>query len=261
MDIQSYVRLFNSYARKYYTPDEQDQKNIELKEKHSLRVLHNAAQISDAQGGSARFSFLVRLAALFHDIGRFEQYRRFRTFKDDISVDHARLGFEVLREKRFLEELFPAERRIVLTAVLLHNRKILPPRLREAHGYCVRVIRDADKLDIIPVLIEHLNRESKDHTITLGLADEPGSFSPKVLKQLRTGNMVTYTDMTYVNDFKLLLLSWVYGLNFSYSFTLWEKRDYVRTLIDLLPAGRDLEGLEKELMQFVHSKMEMAHVC
>ncbi len=260
MDITPYMELFSSYARCFYSRIKEDQGNILLKEKHSLRVYENATVIGEAHGFSPRLLFLTRLAALFHDAGRFEQYRRFRTFKDDVSLDHARLGSAVLKKERVLDGLSPGDRRIVLVAVLLHNKKALPASLRPEYNECVSAVRDADKLDIIPVVIEHLRVEKKDRTITLGLRDEPDKYTPMVLDQVRSGGLVNYGDMVYINDFKLLLVSWVYGLNFAYSYALLEKKHYLHTLVGLLPDIPDLNSLKEKVLRFVHARGGLENV-
>jgi hypothetical protein len=43
--------------------------------------------------------------ALLHDVGRFPQYRRWRTFRDSESDNHARLSLEVIRHEAVLEHL------------------------------------------------------------------------------------------------------------------------------------------------------------
>jgi len=260
VDINPYMEWFSTYAHGFYSSNKEDQGNILLKENHSLRVFENATAIGEAHGFSGRLLFLIRLAALLHDVGRFEQYRRFRTFKDDISLDHARLGFTVLKKEGVLDGLPARDRRIVLVAVLLHNKKVLPPSLRPKHSDCVRAVRDADKLDIMPVVIEHLRPKKKDQTITLGLKDEPDNFSPMVLDQVQAGGLVNYADMVYVNDFKLLLVSWVYGFNFAYSYALLEKKRYLDVLVDQLPDSPELDNLKEKVMRLVHARGGLENV-
>ena len=43
-----------------------------------------------------RLRRLAHLCAVYHDIGRFEQLRRYDTFLDHLSVDHAQLGCEAV---------------------------------------------------------------------------------------------------------------------------------------------------------------------
>lgn len=259
MDITPYLNWFLSYTHGFAVCRDKGRKNIELKEKHSLRVYENAAAIGEAHGFYPRVHFLTRLAALFHDLGRFEQYSRYNTFKDNESVDHARLGFSILKEKGILSPLPAADRRVVLLAVLLHNKKTLPSSLGPEYSDCLRAVRDADKLDIMPVVIDHLQRREKDQAITMGLRDRPENYSPQVLRQVKDCGLVNYTDMVFINDFKLLLLSWVYGLNFAYSYAVLEKKRYLDELCALLPDAPELKGLKDEVLQFVHHQGRLGY--
>ena len=92
---------------------------------------------------------------MLHDIGRFEQVRRFHTFMDAESVDHAKFGAELLfgEEKlirRFLDEA-DWDRRIQ-DAIYWHSAYRLPDSLKE-DLFC-HILRDADKLDILRVNLE-----------------------------------------------------------------------------------------------------------
>ena len=55
---------------------------------------------------------LAEIMALFHDIGRFEQYKQYRTFSDYRSEDHAALGVKVIKANRILNGFEPAEAEI-----------------------------------------------------------------------------------------------------------------------------------------------------
>ena len=57
----------------------------------------------------ARGRYLARLAALFHDVSRFKQYREFQTFRDADSFDHGEMSAEI-----FLHD-FPMENGIVIS--------------------------------------------------------------------------------------------------------------------------------------------------
>lgn len=87
--------------------------------------------------------------------GRFEQVQRFHTFLDAESVDHAKLGAEILFGeeqliRRFLEETKWDEQ--IRDAIYWHSAYQLPENLKE-DLFC-RILRDADKLDILRVNLE-----------------------------------------------------------------------------------------------------------
>ena len=103
--------------------------HVLLKRDHTLRVHALAAHIARAEAPD--MALLCRAAALMHDIGRFEQFERFGTFRDDESVDHGELGAEILERENFLAECGPAARNVVISAVRLHNKREMPARLEE----------------------------------------------------------------------------------------------------------------------------------
>ena len=48
---------------------------------------------------------IAEAAGLMHDLGRFKQYRRYRTFNDRRSVNHASLGVRIMRRNHILQDL------------------------------------------------------------------------------------------------------------------------------------------------------------
>ena len=134
-----------------------DVANVQLKIDHTMRVLEFARQIAGPKGRAAGLRELAELAALFHDVGRFPQYARYRTFHDQMSVNHAYQGVVTLKQHRVLEDLPAAGRRLVLGAVALHNRRSLPRGLPRELKDITQMVRDADKLDIFQVMLAHFN--------------------------------------------------------------------------------------------------------
>ena len=81
---------------------------------------------------------------------KIEQLKRYHTFLDYKSIDHAQLGCEILRQGNFLDELSAREREQVLTAIGNHNRLAIEDGLDEKTLLFAKLIRDADKCDIFP---------------------------------------------------------------------------------------------------------------
>lgn len=126
---------------------------------HTLRVAGNCERIAAGTGMGVDAAGLAWFLGLLHDIGRFEQARRYGTFVDSVSVDHAEFGADLLfREgliRQFPAEVLPAEDLSMLeTAVRLHNKLVLPEGLDERTRRFCDIIRDADKADIFRVVAE-----------------------------------------------------------------------------------------------------------
>jgi hypothetical protein len=156
-DLSRYLRWFQSYIKGFYFGTEEDVANMDLKKDHSLRVLQEARMLTDSLQLASPLADIVHIAALFHDVGRFPQYRQFKTYNDRKSPSHARLGVVVMRGTDILDRLLPEDRKLVLGTIFLHNRPVLPARLSSAQSLIVRIIQDADKLDIIPTVMANLD--------------------------------------------------------------------------------------------------------
>lgn len=139
--------IFLDYAGRY----DRSNGKIELKIVHTLAVADVMGRLTEALRLTGRQRRLAHLCAVFHDIGRFEQVRRYDTFLDHLSVDHAELGCEVLEQEGFLRELPEKEQRMVLTAIRNHNRFQIEEGLDEETLLLCKLIRDADKCDIFRV--------------------------------------------------------------------------------------------------------------
>ena len=88
IDIKKAKQVLNEYIKKY---DDTNPK-IRLKKEHILRVTDNAKKLAEKLKLSQEDIDLAELIGLLHDIGRFEQIKRFDTFKDRQSIDQAVQG-------------------------------------------------------------------------------------------------------------------------------------------------------------------------
>lgn len=86
------INAFAEYVRNYDPSDEK----IKLKIDHTYRVAGLCQRIAESLDLSEPDVDIAWLLGMLHDIGRFEQIRRFGTFNDVQSVDHAEFGADLL---------------------------------------------------------------------------------------------------------------------------------------------------------------------
>ena len=205
---------FEQFVDAHRTGDPDHDAHLDLKRQHSLRVMEE----SDAQAAelelSPRLRELAVITGLLHDTGRFPQYQRYHTFRDADSANHAVLGNIALARRHALREMLPAQRTLVRTAIICHNRRSIPAALTSnGHGDALtlaRIVRDADKLDIVRVMLEHFRQPGeKDKVVFLGLPEIPDAYTPAILADIEAGRIGNYYAMASTNDFALLLLSWI----------------------------------------------------
>jgi hypothetical protein len=234
--IAPHVQWYQAYADRLRSRCPIDPEPIDLKRKHTLAVLGQAADIATAEGLSPCLTRACLLAALYHDVGRFEQYLRHGTFKDRESCNHAFLGMKILREEHRLD----GERRpladLVRIGVCLHNRFVLPPSLSGDAAVVAWVVRDADKLDILRVIHAHLEKKPYNPTVVLSLPDAPDISGEAVCRAVMDGRVAAYGDLTCVNDMRLLLGSWLFDMHFPSSRRRFREDGHAAAIIGEVPA-------------------------
>ena len=83
---------FREYTSHYNVQDDK----VRLKIEHTWRVAQLCERIAQALEMTEEEQDLAWLAGLLHDVGRFEQLKRYGTFIDAQSIDHAKYGAEIL---------------------------------------------------------------------------------------------------------------------------------------------------------------------
>ena len=254
-DLAFFKKWFSEYCSSFYSPDPGDQKNISLKEEHTFRVCRNTSEITEGLSLNDNRKMLAETVALFHDIGRFPQYAEYKTFRDSVSVNHGLLGAQTIVEKGVLQNLSEEEQEIIIQSVTFHNAFSVPKKEKEEIVFFLRLIRDADKLDIWRVFLEYYEgpEESRASAVCLGLPDLPG-YSEDVLSRIYHKEIISLANIRSLNDFKLLQLSWIFDLNFRPSFVLLAQRDYIRKIARCLPGTEQMKRALAFLTEYVRMK-------
>ncbi len=243
---------FQGFVEPYLETDPEGRENIRLKVEHTRRVCRVMELLTQGENLSLPDRILAAAVALLHDVGRFPQYRRWRTFRDSLSDNHARLALEVIREQSLLAGLTPEERALIEEAVRFHNLAGLPSRMHSPTDLFLRLIRDADKLDIWRVFLDlfAVPPQERASAALLGLPERPG-VSPACLAQLAQGRIVRLETVECVNDYKLLLVSWCFDLNFVTSHRLLRERDYLPHLAAELPDDPGVRAAVAAALEYV----------
>ncbi|MDO5518558.1 MAG: HD domain-containing protein [Clostridium sp.] len=98
---------------------------------------------------------LAWLTGLLHDIGRFEQIRRYGTFNDALSINHGMLSVEILFEDGMIREFIDDESTddLIRKTIGCHNAYMVPEEFSKREKIFCNILRDADKIDIFKVNI------------------------------------------------------------------------------------------------------------
>lgn len=256
-DLARLAEKFERYVSLFDLPESEYQKNIRLKIDHSRRVANEMLSIAESENLPLGKKRLAEAIGLFHDIGRFEQYDKYRTFSDYQSENHGELGAKVIRQQGFFVGLAVQVQELMIQAVRFHNRAKLPQSLRGETLFFAQMIRDADKLDIFRVVIEHYQNPEAGfrRTVRLGLPDSD-EISPAIFSDVMAGNVVKMSEMKSLTDFKILQLGWVFDMNFNSAIAQVEKRQYVESIAQSLPKTPQVSAVIEKVKGYLRSKNE-----
>ena len=221
-NIESLHRAFDAYARGFYGADPVVDAQLDLKREHTDNVVAAAREIACREAvftDPTRHRALIT-AALFQDVGRFQQLRDYKTYADALSCNHALLGAKILRRESFLRDEPPAIRRLAGIAVALHNRVTVPAGVTGDARIVLEGLRDADKLDILRVLAEHLGPDKEPDPVVVMHLKTEGGVSPAVKEAFTARRAARYADMRTLNDFRMLVCTWLFEFHFSSSLAI-----------------------------------------
>lgn len=235
-EIKKIRRWWDLYVRRFDAGDADLRRNMRLKESHTHRVCREALSIGKSLALTPEQLRVAETLVLLHDVGRFVQYARYRTFADGKSENHALLSLKILRKEKVLRHLPADLQSIVRRAIRYHNRAEVPPVKDRRLLFFARLLRDADKLDIWRLVIGYYCAPPgrKNHAISIGLPDVAG-ITREVMEDLRAGRIVANRNVKNLNDFKLLQLGWVFDVNYLPTLHAVNRRAYLEKIRDALP--------------------------
>lgn len=205
---------------KYVMSFDLEDKMIEYKYKHSYRVMHECDEISYTLNLDEDDNYLACLIGLLHDYGRFKQWKQYKTFNDNESIDHAVLGCKLLFDDGDIKnyKLGTEDYDIVKKAILNHNKYSIDSDLSVKETLHSKIIRDADKLDILYAF---------SNPRILELNEDDSELSSEVIIEFKKHKLVKNEYVKTVNDKILVFLAFAFDLNYDYSKqTILEKGYY-----------------------------------
>lgn len=255
--IPKYHAWMQEHINTFYGQSSVQDENIKLKEIHTQKVCDLIDDLCRSESCSEDFSALAHIAALFHDLGRFTQFAKYGTFRDNKSEDHAALSVQLLKDLSVLSEMDPWDASLIKLAIGYHNRPALPLGDTAECLKLTTLLRDADKLDIFRVVTEYYQRPDKsvkNTSLELDLNDSP-SVSSAVLYAVRSGSTILAEDLHSLNDFKCLQMNWVSDLHFTRSFRILAENRYLEIIRDSITDTKNAALVWKQISPRLQRKL------
>ncbi len=252
IDRQHVKEAFASYTRKY---DPEDTK-IALKIAHTYRVADNCEKIAKSIGLSEEDVEFAWASGMLHDVGRFEQVKRYNTFIDSQSVDHAEFGADLLFGpdrliEDYIEECDEGFERKMEIVIRQHNKFRIDESVQgDTLTFC-NILRDADKIDILRVNVETPMEEiynvTEEELFSTGVSD-------KVMAQVREHHAVLRDVMETPAEHLIGHIALAFELVFPKSWELVKEQGYLYKMFDFPSTNpttlKALEDARKELEEY-----------
>lgn len=225
MDLEKAKNEFINYTNNY----DFNNPHIVLKIQHTFRVMEWSRKIAENLNLSKEDIELATLIGLLHDLARFEQRRLYNTFSDSKSKDHGDWAVTILEENEYIRKYIEDNQYddIIKTAVRNHNKFKIQDGLDERTLLHSKIVRDADKLDIMyeGVHMFYNNPDEIEKIENLPIAQE-------YYEQFIQSKQIFKKNDPTVLDGMICLISFIFDLNFDYSKKVILKENYINDILN-----------------------------
>lgn len=212
---------------KYISNYELENKNIDRKKYHSFRVMEISKQIATNMNLDKEEIELATLIGLLHDIARFEQYKQFKTFKDLDSFDHGDYAVGILEKdiRRYVNTDKYDE--IIKKSIKNHNKFEIEEGLTQEELLFAKIIRDADKTDIIYESI-NIFFKGKEEQVNKSILSE------NVYNQFKNKSIIKREKNIKLENIDNIIsvIAFIYDINFKETFEIIKENDYINKIIN-----------------------------
>ena len=227
---------------------------IDLKTNHTFRVQKLCEELAKSEGLNNDEIELASTCGLLHDIGRFEQWKRYKSYKDLDTIDHGDLGVEILNNNNFINKFSNKNHNTILMSVKYHNKYKVPNTLTETNKYYTNIVRDADKIDILYLFSINVLKITKAST----------KMSEKIFNTLINKKQIKRIDVKNKSDEIAIRLGFVFDLNFKKSYEIIKENNYLNKIIDIQIKeidNKELINQLQELRKCINNYIEEMILC
>lgn len=226
IDIRKAKQALKQYVSNYDSTNDR----IRVKIGHIERVAGIAKEIAKSLNLKEEDIQLAELIGLLHDIGRFEQVRRYDTFIDQKSVNHGELGVEILFQQGLIREFIEDTQydEIIKKSILNHNRNQDAIQTdNERERLQSKIIRDADKVDII-YMLSFENKETAWGSSNI----DKGNITEEIYREFKEEKAICYDQRKTAVDNLVSHFAYVFDFNYDYALQMVKEKEYFKKIYE-----------------------------
>ncbi len=260
--IESIINIddfFKKYTKKILETAKSETEYIHIKRKidHSYRVANLSVRIGKSLNLNEHDISLIKTMSLIHDIGRFTQFIKYKTYDDLLSENHALLSAKIIEKENILSNYNEEEQKLILKAVSLHNKKDLPDNLNEKEFIFSTILRDADKIDFFKSMVDIIpNIPTKEQAIFYSNKENKEVISDDVYNLIIQRKTVDNNLLKTVLDKKVRALGFITSdINHKESLKIIYENDYIDKIYKLMPQNIQTNTIYSMTKKYVKDKI------
>mgnify|MGYP004610037193 CR=1 FL=1 len=255
MDFLRAEKAFKEYLKNYNVED----RSIALKIRHTYEVINKSEYIAEGLKLDKENIELAKIIALLHDLGRFEQIKRFKEFNDK-NIEHAEFGVKALLEDGLITQFIDDRSydNIIYKAIYNHNKFKIENDVNSKELLHCKIIRDADKLDnfrvkqkdeLEDIFPKIYNKETINYE----------NISSKVYEDFMKHKCIKLEDRKTIIDYWVCVIAFIFDLNFDISLQYVKEKNYIDILIDRIEyknydTKQKMEDIRKCAKEYIENK-------
>lgn len=247
INYENVLKEFKKYVEQF----DSDNEMIAMKISHSYHVAELAKILGKRLELTEEEINLVKTIGLLHDIGRFVQYEKTKSYNAATTkIDHGKVATDYLFKEEHIQDFAIPEKyySIVETAIYNHNKLEIEEDLTEEELFYVHLTRDVDKIDIFR---QEATIENKQ------LIEQ---ITPKVKEAFFEHHLINIKEVKTKSDEILVELAYVFDIHFQESYALLKDTDNLELYLSVIEVNKGLEeefeSIKKEVRTYLEERIE-----
>lgn len=235
---------------KYVATYDIENNKIIMRYDHSMRVSNRCVELARSLKLSKEKVLVAGLIGLLHDIGKFEQLKRFGCCEDGNTIEHGNFGCEVLFKENMIRDFVTDRKydRLMEKAIQVHDKSKMEGNHSDEERTFMFILRDANNLDVL-FRLSRCDCKLYNEFITEEVLKNVDARLALDLKLVKTSL-----------DLKIFHLCSIYELSFPVSLSIVKRERFIDKAIEKLQlkdskAKMTMDNIKNKLHKYVEEKI------
>lgn len=247
IDYEIVLKQFKKYLENFDVKDE----GVAMKISHSYHVADLARKLGKRLELDEEELILSETLGLLHDIGRFVQYEKTKTYNDvKTNIDYGQVAIEYLFYEGHIKDFEIPEKyyKIIEKAIFNHNKLEIEKGLTEKELFFAKLLRDIDKMDIF----------RQEATSTQEWVYDT-CLSEDIKKAFYKHHLINNQKIKNSSDYMVSQIAYAFDINFKESYELLNETDNLELFLSVIEVKKgyeeEFECIKKEVRKYLEERI------